>query len=253
MSCRNIEEGELRVMGMTTESRPNGKTIHCIVCGHINTHNLGYCEKCAADLPTQDVKPAVTQQVCSTCGQPNRVGTVWCEACGSNLKTGERPTIPTRAISPEKAARLTELFDLPVGDAKTLDIGKSSRTNKVGTSIFDTGTILRVYIEGIDTPLILRLTPDRPVTFGRRDNTMGEVDIDLSPYGAFQRGISRRHAAIEVSDKRLEIWDLGSSNGTYLNGILLEANHRQQLRDGDQIRLGQLTLQIVFQQKIERK
>ncbi len=52
-------------------------------------------------------------------------------------------------------------------------------------------------------------------------------------------GVSRRHATI-VSDASGEAWvtDLGSSNGTFLNGDRLPAHTPHQLRDGDRLRIG---------------
>ncbi len=55
-------------------------------------------------------------------------------------------------------------------------------------------------------------------------------------------GISRRHAQITIQDDQCTLEDLGSSNGTFLNGERLSQPRR--LRNGDVIRLGQaVTLQ----------
>ena len=43
-------------------------------------------------------------------------------------------------------------------------------------------------------------------------------DIDLSPYKAQTSGVSRFHAAIKIQDKGICITDLGSTNGTRVNG-----------------------------------
>src|SRR5262249_20921237 len=48
--------------------------------------------------------------------------------------------------------------------------------------------------------------------------------------------VSRRHARIELQPSGATITDLGSSNGTLLNGQLLEAP--QPLRVGDRIQMG---------------
>jgi Nif-specific regulatory protein len=50
------------------------------------------------------------------------------------------------------------------------------------------------------------------------------------------RMLSRHHCLIHVDDSEVQIRDLGSSNGTYVNGLPIAAHA---LRDGDQIRAGQ--------------
>ena len=41
--------------------------------------------------------------------------------------------------------------------------------------------------------------------------------------------------------------DLGTPNGTYLNGQRLIPNQARVLRDGDDVRLGHLVLQVKFE------
>jgi transcriptional regulator with GAF, ATPase, and Fis domain len=63
-------------------------------------------------------------------------------------------------------------------------------------------------------------------------------------------GVSREHAALVVRDDGVWVEDLGSTNGTRLNGSLLEAPRR--LRDGDELALGhaRLTLQCGTPQSV---
>ena len=49
--------------------------------------------------------------------------------------------------------------------------------------------------------------------------------------------VSRRHAQIALVDGRYQITDLGSKNGTYVNGIRM-GNESRWLTDGDRIELG---------------
>jgi pSer/pThr/pTyr-binding forkhead associated (FHA) protein/S1-C subfamily serine protease len=57
---------------------------------------------------------------------------------------------------------------------------------------------------------------------------------------------SRRHAAIRVAAAGLEIEDLGSSNGTFVNDRRVEGT--QALSDGDEIRIGQTTIAVEIPQ-----
>jgi pSer/pThr/pTyr-binding forkhead associated (FHA) protein len=74
-------------------------------------------------------------------------------------------------------------------------------------------------------------------------------DIDLTAYAAYRMGVSRRHAMLRVKEKRLEIFDLGSSNGTSVNGVRLVAHQPQPLKDGDKIGLGKMVIRIWYQDR----
>jgi pSer/pThr/pTyr-binding forkhead associated (FHA) protein len=53
--------------------------------------------------------------------------------------------------------------------------------------------------------------------------------------------MSREHAAIAFDEEGCFVEDLGSTNGTKVNG---ERSARARLRDGDEIQLGRLQLQL---------
>ena len=56
--------------------------------------------------------------------------------------------------------------------------------------------------------------------------------------------ISRRHCAITVDNDEVKIRDLGSRNGTYVNGQRIEGEHRVQM--GDQLRIGPLEFLVTY-------
>ena len=91
------------------------------------------------------------------------------------------------------------------------------------------------------------VSPSKRVVFGRSDNNSTvKPDVDFTPYGAVEKGVSRQHAALEVNEDTLMLLDVGSSNGTYLNGQRLLPNQPRVLRDGDEVRLGKLVAHIYF-------
>lgn len=71
-------------------------------------------------------------------------------------------------------------------------------------------------------------------------------EIDLTPYGAMDRGVSRIHAQLHLENNHLYITDLGSTNGTYITGNRIEAETPTALRKGDELLLGRLQVQILF-------
>jgi|GEM_PF-3137159 len=85
------------------------------------------------------------------------------------------------------------------------------------------------------------------VTMGRFDTgTIPNEEIDLIPYGALDRGVSRRHCKIQLSENNLFVTDLQSTNGTFLAGVRLNPNESTVLRKGDELLLGRLAVQILF-------
>jgi hypothetical protein len=83
----------------------------------------------------------------------------------------------------------------------------------------------------------------RRLVLGRCANSkMGELTLDLTPYGALEQGVSRQHAIIIFRLGQFYILDVGSSNGTYLNGKFLYVNQMPQLKHGDRIQLGRLRI-----------
>lgn len=79
---------------------------------------------------------------------------------------------------------------------------------------------------------------------GRSDAKSSYIpDVDLAECDALEKGVSRRHAAlVRFKESTACLLDLDSSNGTFLNGDRLKPNQPYPLNDGDQIRLGTLTL-----------
>ncbi len=70
--------------------------------------------------------------------------------------------------------------------------------------------------------------------------------LDLAPYGAYQNGVSRQHAAITRHQGGLYIEDLGSTNGTRINGFELTARRKYRLRDGDEIEFARIRTSVRF-------
>jgi len=92
------------------------------------------------------------------------------------------------------------------------------------------------YFDEIDELVLGRYDPETDIT----------PEIPLDDEGAAEKGVSRRHAVIFPQDNALNVVDLGTPNGSYLNGLRLVANQPRVLRDGDELRLGHLVLRISF-------
>jgi pSer/pThr/pTyr-binding forkhead associated (FHA) protein len=92
-----------------------------------------------------------------------------------------------------------------------------------------------------------RLAASAETTLGRRDPVTGIYpDVDLTPLD-HQRSISRRHAKLHRRGDRFFLCeDIGTMNGTFVNGERLETGVPAEVNDGDQVRVGlvELTLRL---------
>jgi len=70
--------------------------------------------------------------------------------------------------------------------------------------------------------------------------------LSLHEFDAHSHGVSRQHLKIARKNGLIYISDLGSSNGTYLNGRRLIPHADRLLRSGDELCLGNLKLTIQF-------
>lgn len=102
--------------------------------------------------------------------------------------------------------------------------------------------------ENVADTVILPL--DRPLIVGRtaNDGSGQPVDLDLSDYRAAVYGVSRIHAALEYVDGELQIIDLASTNGTRINGLLIDPNTPCRVRSGDELEFGRvhISVRVVF-------
>ena len=108
-------------------------------------------------------------------------------------------------------------------------------------------TDVTLMIRGI--PEHIAVSEEKPAVLGRLDHgTKGaQPDVDLNPYGATMRGVSRLHARLFIQDKHLFIIDLGSKNGTFIAGKRIEPNVPYGLSNGAEVLLGSLMFQVVFE------
>lgn len=87
-----------------------------------------------------------------------------------------------------------------------------------------------------------KLTKD-VTTIGRPDSiTKNYPDVEIE----LDDGVSRKHAEIRRKAGEFYVVDVGSTNGTLLNGDLMDVNVEMRLAHGDRIRVGEKT-EIVFE------
>jgi FHA domain-containing protein len=165
--------------------------------------------------------------VCSNCEHTNMAGAMFCSECGAQLGTAD--SLTTQNIA---TAQVKEAF-----------------ARKPAVAVPPPATILNNWatLHLLDTGQVLPLSERNEFTLGRISEGQPIMpDVDLSPYQAYASGVSRLHAVIKREADRVLLMDLGSSNGTYINGKRMNANSEQALGNGDVIALGKLKIQILL-------
>ena len=97
-----------------------------------------------------------------------------------------------------------------------------------------------VVLQGAESDLGTHVLLDKPVTIGRDPKAELPLEDD---------GISRRHCRVFVEDTLYFVEDLGSTNGTLLNGEKLDG--RKRLRAGDRIYLGACVVKFTDSDALE--
>lgn len=148
--------------------------------------------------------------------------------------TDPEDTIIKQNVVPPAATRPVDPMDL-----------KPSR--RFGEAMLDKIIWLKFEF-GEDKRSAIKIEIEKDLILGRASqDTDTQPDLDLTPYGAAFHGVSRRHLKIMKREHSLHIMDLGSTNGTYLNGAQLYAGQPRVLREGDELRLGTLVVGVFFE------
>ncbi|MBM3126174.1 MAG: FHA domain-containing protein [Chloroflexi bacterium] len=164
---------------------------------------------------------------CPNCKHNNIDGSMFCAECGAQLM--DKDGLTTQNISTDK-----------------FHAALSSAPKEDAYMPFD-GTDVWGSMHLLDTGQVLPLSSRNEFTLGRVSEGQPIMpDIDLTPYQAYAGGVSRLHAMIKRDGGRIVLMDLGSANGTYINGKRLEPHIEHILKHGDIVALGKLKIQFLF-------
>ena len=71
-----------------------------------------------------------------------------------------------------------------------------------------------------------------------------QPSISLHEWNASKLGVSRRHLLLRPTSNGLYAVDLGSTNGTFIDGLPLGINQAKVLKEEDLVTLGRLHVKI---------
>lgn len=100
-----------------------------------------------------------------------------------------------------------------------------------------------LFLPGGREPIVIE--GEDNIIIGRKDELRNiNPMVDLTEQHAKKLGVSRRHAELVFVNFRYFVRDLGSMNGTWLNGKRLEEDEMLPVSSGDALRLGSLMIVI---------
>jgi pSer/pThr/pTyr-binding forkhead associated (FHA) protein len=167
--------------------------------------------------------------LCPSCQYQEIDGSLFCSECGARLVTVEIPT--TQNIQRSQTGHVVSQSRPPIAAPNT-----SPNLARI---------VISLHL--IESGMILHLSEQMEYTIGRMAEGQPLLpDVDLSPYEAYAQGVSRLHAIVKINQQRVYITDLGSSNGTRVNGQKIMSNTDYPLNHGDVIALGKFKIQVLI-------
>ncbi len=231
--------------------------------GHLSTE-ADFCSDCGAKIQAASDRaiplvPTATSSTalipcpdCSTVHDPGDGN--FCDVCGYNFLTGASgsrfdpgvsapPLVPVEAIAVEPiAAEAIAPLPAPLPDLVPLESASPTVTPNSTWCLTltiepDLGT---AESPPAPTQAAIALTLKQSTNLiGRTSEARGifpEVPLD------FDSAVSHRHALLIIQENgTLNLRDVGSSNGTYINGVEVKPMVDTVLQDGDEFTLGHWT------------
>ncbi len=168
--------------------------------------------------------------LCPNCHNQELSGALFCGECGARLVVTEVPT--THHIERNQTGLL--MFQSRPSSPPSPVVSPSTADAAVSLHLIESGMIL--HLSGQTEFTLGRVAEGQPIL----------PDVDLSPYEAYAQGVSRLHAALKMNNQRVFITDLGSSNGTRVNGQKIMPNADFPLNHGDVVALGKFKIQVLI-------
>ncbi len=177
---------------------------------------------------------------CPQCKHQEPEGAFFCSECGARLI--RLNGLQTHSIEQDEKRQTAEwaTHERPPIEADPIKAA-SVAPDKIPE---DAAIYLRVLPSGESIPL----QGQSEFTIGRTSKGQSILpDVDLGPFDAYAKGVSRLHAALRLENGELSLMDLGSVNGTYINKTKIPPNMYRRVQPGDIISLGKLSLQITLE------
>ena len=176
------------------------------------------------DIRATNVNVAIQWVTCPHCGKSNQASDLICYSCGGLLVGANVETAPL--APPEDRTRSDDYFG---HDSVLILLAHNSEKEYE----------------------IQPQRSKRETILGRRTHSPMTPDIDLSASDANRLGVSRLHVSIRYDARynTVSVFDMGSANGTFINGQRLHPHEVRVLHDNDELRLGHLIMTVHYQHR----
>jgi pSer/pThr/pTyr-binding forkhead associated (FHA) protein len=164
--------------------------------------------------------------ICPNCGNKELPGALFCKECGTQFTSLREPTlvIPTNLGD--------QLRKNAVNDPNHA-VPSNPENPRLSLYLVESGEVIT--LEGLTEFTIGRSSEDQPIL----------PDVDLAPYNAYEYGVSRLHASIEICQSSIFLVDFGSANGSLLNDQKMAPNKPYPITHGDIFTLGKMKIQLL--------
>ncbi|BCL81827.1 DZR and FHA domain-containing protein [Ktedonobacteria bacterium brp13] len=216
--------------------------------GHENPDGSAFCDECGEPLggaapdaaaaqaqPVQGSVPVAAPpaagaaaQACPSCGATNPAGEAFCSNCGVSLLGAPAPAAVSQA---------------PVVDQLQPAVADQTQQSVATAVGAPSGLQARLIVEADNQEF--DLSGKDNITIGREDAVSNIYpDVDLTPHGGEEGGVSRLHAHIFNENGQYLLEDDNSTNFTFLNRQRLSPKTPTPLNDNDEVRLGRVLLRF---------
>jgi pSer/pThr/pTyr-binding forkhead associated (FHA) protein len=166
---------------------------------------------------------------CPNCHHQEIAGSLYCSQCGAQLVFAREEGAPGSTLNTPPPLQ---------------NPGKNSITPPPFPAS-QPDSLISLHI--VDSGEVLPLPRREEITIGRVAEGQPIIpDIDLTAFQAYESGVSRMHASIKIVDQNITVTDLGSANGTRVNGKKIGAHTPFPLHHGDILTLGKFKIQVLI-------
>ena len=227
--------------------------ITCPQCGGQNLPGMAYCENCGSPLPQQGAPAApvvanaaatpapvsapdlITAEDPASIALPQPVMPADQPPAGPDIPMSSPGGANGVAVEPPDAGAVAEPRAAGTADLPRLGAQQPQAQTRVNTLTLTFPTGQTFSMQGDEASV------------GRADvaqNWRPEVDVIPFGGGAPDLGVSRHHARLARLAGGFAVTDMGSTNGTYVNGHATPYNQPVPLNNGDTLSFGALNTQV---------
>lgn len=224
--------------------------VRCAACGYPNVPGELFCENCGVALDALEPEPAVPAETAEAAPAAETVETPT-EAAPAEPAEAAAPAAPETTVEVPAAVGATcPACGAAVGvddefcdncGAALKEVAAPPAEAEVAPTPAPAGAGPHLVVA--DTGAEIPLPAGAEILVGREDPISGIFpDIDLTPHGGEDGGVSRKHLRIRAQDGGYTVEDLDSTNFTFVNHQRLTPGSPQPVKDGDELRLGRVRL-----------